>query len=109
MLQPRAHPFGLPLHTACGSTSAGRCSLSPLPLPAAALSQLAFTGSTEVGKLVGAAAAANVKPCTLELGGKSPVIVCPDVDVDKVGGRLAVAGWVAGWWRCDCGLLAVEV
>jgi hypothetical protein len=35
---------------------------------------------------VGAAAAANIKPCTLELGGKSPVIVCPDVDVDKVGG-----------------------
>jgi aldehyde dehydrogenase (NAD+) len=43
--------------------------------------QVAFTGSTEVGKLVGAAAAKGVKPCTLELGGKSPVIVCPDVDV----------------------------
>jgi phenylacetaldehyde dehydrogenase len=48
---------------------------------AAAWLQVAFTGSTEVGQLVGAAAAKGVKPCTLELGGKSPVIVCPDVDV----------------------------
>ncbi|KXZ48141.1 hypothetical protein GPECTOR_30g237 [Gonium pectorale] len=43
----------------------------------------AFTGSTEVGRLVGRAAAEQLKPCTLELGGKSPIIVCPDVDVDK--------------------------
>ena len=31
--------------------------------------QVAFTGSTEIGRLVGNMAAANIKPCTLELGG----------------------------------------
>lgn len=45
--------------------------------------KIAFTGSTEVGRKIGAATARALKPCTLELGGKSPVIVCPDVDVDK--------------------------
>ncbi len=45
--------------------------------------QTAFTGSTEVGRLVAQAAAKQIKPCTLELGGKSPIIVCPDVDIDK--------------------------
>nr|CAD10505.1 aldehyde dehydrogenase [Polytomella sp. Pringsheim 198.80] len=43
----------------------------------------AFTGSTEVGKIVARLAAEQIKPCTLELGGKSPIIVCPDVDVDR--------------------------
>mmetsp|Transcript_28206 Transcript_28206/g.72483 ORF Transcript_28206/g.72483 Transcript_28206/m.72483 type:complete len:314 (+) Transcript_28206:221-1162(+) len=47
--------------------------------------KIAFTGSTEVGKLIMAAAAeSNLKETSLELGGKSPVIVCPDVDIDKV-------------------------
>jgi len=41
------------------------------------LLQIAFTGSTEVGRRIGAEAAKSLKPCTLELGGKSPVIVCP--------------------------------
>lgn len=44
---------------------------------------MAFTGSTEVGKLVMSQAAQTLKPVTLELGGKSPVVVCPDVDVDE--------------------------
>ena len=37
-----------------------------------------------MGQIVGAAAAKNIKPCTLELGGKSAAIVWKDVDVDKV-------------------------
>lgn len=41
-----------------------------------------FTGSTQVGKLVMAAAAQNLTPVTLELGGKSPAIVAPDVSAD---------------------------
>jgi coniferyl-aldehyde dehydrogenase len=42
---------------------------------------LLFTGSTSVGKLVMAAAAKNLTPVTLELGGKSPAIIAPDVDI----------------------------
>jgi len=43
---------------------------------------LIFTGSTEVGKLVMAAAAKNLTPVTLELGGKSPALVGQDVSAD---------------------------
>jgi phenylacetaldehyde dehydrogenase len=44
--------------------------------------KVAFTGSTEVGKLILAAAAGNLKKVSLELGGKSPNIVLQDADVD---------------------------
>jgi phenylacetaldehyde dehydrogenase len=43
--------------------------------------KVAFTGSTEVGKLILGAAAGNLKKVSLELGGKSPNIVCKDADV----------------------------
>jgi aldehyde dehydrogenase (NAD+) len=45
------------------------------------IAHLAFTGSVEVGRLVGAAAAANCVPVTLELGGKSPNVVFADADL----------------------------
>ncbi len=44
---------------------------------------LLFTGSTRVGRMVAQAAAQNLTPVTLELGGKSPVIVGHDADLDK--------------------------
>ncbi len=44
--------------------------------------KVAFTGSTEVGKLIVQAASGNLKKVSLELGGKSPVIVFPDADMD---------------------------
>lgn len=50
-----------------------------------------FTGGTEVGKKIMAAAAPTLTPVTLELGGKSPVIVAADADLDVVARRLA---WV---------------
>jgi len=46
--------------------------------------KIAFTGSTEVGKKILHAAAGNLKRVTLELGGKSPMVVFPDADIDKV-------------------------
>jgi phenylacetaldehyde dehydrogenase len=49
--------------------------------------KVAFTGSTEVGKLIVNAATGNLKKVTLELGGKSPAIVFPDADLDR-----AIAG-----------------
>jgi acyl-CoA reductase-like NAD-dependent aldehyde dehydrogenase len=53
--------------------------------------KLSFTGSTEVGKIVMRAAAERIVPVSLELGGKSPSIVYPDVDEDWV-----VDGVIAG-------------
>ncbi|HTH27361.1 MAG TPA: aldehyde dehydrogenase family protein [Sphingobium sp.] len=43
--------------------------------------KVAFTGSTEVGKIINRTATDTLKRVTLELGGKSPVIVLPDVDL----------------------------
>uniref|UniRef100_A0A0N4ZEG5 Aldehyde dehydrogenase n=1 Tax=Parastrongyloides trichosuri TaxID=131310 RepID=A0A0N4ZEG5_PARTI len=47
-----------------------------------------FTGSYTVGKLIYKAAAENLTPVTLELGGKSPVIVDEDVDIDIAARRI---------------------
>lgn len=46
--------------------------------------KIAFTGSTEVGKKILLAAAGNLKRVTLELGGKSPMVVFPDADLTRV-------------------------
>lgn len=46
--------------------------------------KLSFTGSTEVGKLVMRAASERIVPVSLELGGKSPAIVFPDADDERV-------------------------
>ena len=45
------------------------------------VAKVAFTGSTEVGRLLLGAARGNLKKLTLELGGKSPAIVMPDADL----------------------------
>lgn len=47
------------------------------------IDKVTFTGSTEVGRLILRAAAGNFKRVTLELGGKTPVIVLPDADPIK--------------------------
>jgi aldehyde dehydrogenase (NAD+) len=61
-----------------------------------------FTGSTRVGKLVMAAAAKNLATVTLELGGKSPVIVDEGADVKKIAGDLAAAKQFNGGQACIC-------
>jgi coniferyl-aldehyde dehydrogenase len=50
---------------------------------------LVFTGSTQVGKIVMRAAAENLTPVTLELGGKSPAIIHNDFPIDEAARRLA--------------------
>ncbi|MGM9928087.1 MAG: aldehyde dehydrogenase family protein [Bacillus sp. (in: firmicutes)] len=45
--------------------------------------KIAFTGSTEVGKIIMRQAAGTVKKISLELGGKSPNIILPDADMSK--------------------------
>ena len=48
-----------------------------------------FTGGTEVGRKIMAAAAPTLTPVTLELGGKSPVVVLGDADLDVTARRIA--------------------
>jgi len=52
---------------------------------------VSFTGSSEVGRIVGQAAAAQFKPCSLEMGGKNAIIVLEDANIE-----LAVEGAVWG-------------
>jgi coniferyl-aldehyde dehydrogenase len=61
---------------------------------------LVFTGSTAVGRKVMAAAAPNLTPLTLELGGKSPAIVCDDFPLDKAAARIATGKWFNGGQTC---------
>jgi len=65
-------------------------------------SHIFFTGSTRVGKLVMAAAAKNLATVTLELGGKSPVIVDEGADLQKIAGDLAAAKQFNGGQACIC-------
>ncbi|HTW38175.1 MAG TPA: aldehyde dehydrogenase family protein [Steroidobacteraceae bacterium] len=46
------------------------------------VNKISFTGSTRVGRSILAGAASNMKRVTLELGGKSPVIILPDADIE---------------------------
>lgn len=61
-----------------------------------------FTGSTRVGRVVMAAAAQHLASVTLELGGKSPVIVDAGANVHKIAGDLAAAKQFNGGQACIC-------
>jgi aldehyde dehydrogenase (NAD+) len=58
-------------------------------LIAQGLDRVLFTGGTEIGRKVYEGAAPHLTPCTLELGGKSPVIVAADADVEVAAKRIA--------------------
>ena len=59
-----------------------------------------FTGSTAVGKIVYQAAAKNLTPVTLELGGKSPTFVCKDADLEMTAKRMVWAKFLNAGQTC---------
>ena len=59
-----------------------------------------FTGSTAVGKIVYQAAAKNLTPVTLELGGKSPTFVCKDADLEMSAKRMVWAKFLNAGQTC---------
>ncbi|TYL36345.1 betaine-aldehyde dehydrogenase [Natronococcus pandeyae] len=63
--------------------------------------KVSFTGSTEVGKGVMHAAADRVAPVTLELGGKSPFLVFPDANLDRVVDAVADGIFYSTGEICD--------
>ena len=65
--------------------------------------KIAFTGSTEVGKIIRAATAGTGKGLSLELGGKSPYIVFDDADVDSAIEGLVDAIWFNQGQVCCAG------
>ncbi len=64
------------------------------------LDHLFFTGSTAVGRLVMAAAAANLTPVTLELGGKSPCVIAPGYSLPLAAARIASGKWLNAGQTC---------
>jgi aldehyde dehydrogenase (NAD+) len=65
--------------------------------------KIAFTGSTEVGKLIVQAAAGNLKRVMLELGGKSPVIIYDDADLTKAIPSAAMGIFIHSGQACVAG------
>jgi acyl-CoA reductase-like NAD-dependent aldehyde dehydrogenase len=65
--------------------------------------KVAFTGSTEVGKEIVRASAGNLKKVMLELGGKSPVLIYDDADLDNAIFMAAMGIFVHSGQGCVCG------
>ncbi|MFP7723398.1 coniferyl aldehyde dehydrogenase [Lysobacter sp. A3-1-A15] len=76
-----------------GSEVAARFSALPFD-------HLLFTGSTAVGRKVMAAAAPHLTPVTLELGGKSPALVCEGFPVGLAAARIATGKWFNAGQTC---------
>jgi acyl-CoA reductase-like NAD-dependent aldehyde dehydrogenase len=64
--------------------------------------KISFTGSTEVGRLIVKAAAGNLKRLTLELGGKSPLIMFDDANVDKAIMNAGLGLLAGSGQNCSC-------
>ncbi len=62
-----------------------------------------LTGGTATGKRVAAAAAERLVPCTLELGGKAPVIIAEDADIEEAAAGSVFAAFVAAGQTCVSG------
>ena len=67
------------------------------------IDKVAFTGSTAVGKAIVRVAADNLKRVSLELGGKSPFIVCADADLDEAAPAAAAACFFLSGQNCMAG------
>lgn len=66
------------------------------------IAKITFTGSIPIGKRLAAAAAARIKPVTMELGGHAPVIICADVDPDWAAELLVRAKFTNAGQICLC-------
>jgi acyl-CoA reductase-like NAD-dependent aldehyde dehydrogenase len=66
------------------------------------INKLVLTGGTESGRMAGAAAARNFVRVTLELGGKTPVLVFDDYDVDQAVNYAAFGAFIGAGQTCVC-------
>jgi len=67
------------------------------------LAKLDLTGGTETGRVVAQAAGANLVRVNCELGGKAPVIVLPDADLEQAAGGAIFAAFIASGQTCIAG------
>ncbi|MBF6330370.1 gamma-aminobutyraldehyde dehydrogenase [Nocardia transvalensis] len=83
------------LNVVCGDRDTGRCMVEH-PIPA----MVSLTGSVRAGREVAATAALGIKRVHLELGGKAPVVVFDDADVDRAAAGIAEAGYFNAGQDC---------
>ncbi len=95
------HEIGLPAGVVNIITGDGRTGEALVTHPG--VDKIAFTGSTEVGRLIRTATAGSGKKLSLELGGKSPFIVFPDADLDSVVEGVVDAIWFNQGQVCCAG------
>lgn len=79
--------------TGDGGTGAALCAADKVH-------RIDLTGGTATGRRVAAAAAERLVPCTLELGGKTPVIVFDDCDLDEAAAGAVFAAFIASGQTC---------
>ncbi|MFO1057770.1 MAG: aldehyde dehydrogenase family protein [Dongiaceae bacterium] len=89
-------PGTLNVVTGGGRTGALVCAATPVQ-------RIDLTGGTATGRRVAAAAAERLVPCTLELGGKAPVVIAEDVDLEEAAAGAAFAAFVAAGQTCVSG------
>ncbi len=102
LLDRLVHEAGVPdgvvnLLTGYGHTAGAAITAHP------DVEKVAFTGSTEVGKEIVRASAGNLKKVMLELGGKSPVLIFDDADMDKAILMASLGIFVHSGQGCVCG------
>jgi acyl-CoA reductase-like NAD-dependent aldehyde dehydrogenase len=68
----------------------------------AGVDKISFTGSVRTGRKVGETCGRNLIPCTLELGGKDPMVVCADADIERAAGGAVFGAFMnAGQFCCS--------
>ena len=67
------------------------------------VAKIAFTGSTETGKLIGIQAMKDLKRVTLELGGKAPMVMFNDMDLDLLGAAAGIGSFFNSGQTCCAG------
>jgi aldehyde dehydrogenase (NAD+) len=107
LIIPWNGPFFVAMLKVAPALAAGcSCVLKPAeetPLTAHPdVDKISFTGSTEVGRLIVKAAAGNLKRLTLELGGKSPLIMFEDANLDKAIMNASLGLLAGSGQNCSC-------
>lgn len=64
------------------------------------VNKISFTGSTDVGKMIGEVCGRNLVSCSLELGGKNPLVVMPTADIDNAVEGAYWSGFGTAGQRC---------
>jgi len=96
------HEAGLPAGVANLVTAADPAPVADVWLDAHEVRKLTFTGSTEVGKMLAARAAATMKRVSMELGGHAPFLVFGDADIQHAAKGAALVRYLNTGQACIC-------